>query len=234
MMFFTPLAAATGSASNIPFLPLDPESSLSTPLQIIILLTLLSFLPALLMSMTSFTRFIIVFTLLRQGLGTQGMPPNPVLIGLSLFLTFFVMSPVIEEIHREAVTPVLENQIGAEEALDRAQIPLRAFMRKHTREKDLAVFLKASVTPRPTNFDDVPSKVLIPAFMVSELETSFRIGFVLFLPFIVIDMVVATLLLSMGTFQMPPVVVSLPLKILLFVLVDGWSLVVGSLIKSFA
>ncbi len=206
---------------------------MSTPIQIVIFLTLLSFLPALLVSVTSFTRFIIVFNLLRQGLGTQSMPPNPVLIGLSLFLTGFIMSPVLERIHRESVTPVLEEEISMEEGLSRALVPLREFMGRHTREKDLILFLRESGNQRPVSIDDVPSMVLIPAFMVSELETAFRIGFILFLPFLVIDMVVATVLLSMGTFQMPPVVVSLPVKILLFVLVDGWSLVIGSLLQSF-
>lgn len=209
------------------------ETALSTPLQIVILLTVLSFLPALVMSMTSFTRLIIVFNLLRQGLGTQTMPPNPVLIGLSLFLTVFIMSPAIDTIHREAVGPVLEQEIGVDEGLTRALKPLREFMRGHTREKDLLLFLQASGSQRPVSFEEVPTRVLIPAFMISELETAFRIGFILFLPFLVVDMVVATVLLSMGTFQMPPVVVSLPVKILLFVLVDGWSLVVGSLLRSF-
>lgn len=209
------------------------EAALSTPLQIVILLTVLSFLPALVMSMTSFTRLIIVFNLLRQGLGTQTMPPNPVLIGLSLFLTVFIMSPALDTIHREAVAPVLEQEIGVDEGLDRAMLPLREFMRGHTREKDLLLFLHASGSQRPVSFEEVPTRVLIPAFMISELETAFRIGFILFLPFLVVDMVVATVLLSMGTFQMPPVVVSLPVKILLFVLVDGWSLVVGSLLRSF-
>ena len=219
--------------SGTPWLSLGGESSMSTPIQIVIFLTLLSFLPALLVSVTSFTRFIIVFNLLRQGLGTQSMPPNPVLIGLSLFLTGFIMSPVLERIHRESITPVLEEEISMEEGLSRALVPLREFMGRHTREKDLILFLRASGNQRPVSLVDVPSMVLIPAFMVSELETAFRIGFILFLPFLVIDMVVATVLLSMGTFQMPPVVVSLPVKILLFVLVDGWSLVVGSLLQSF-
>lgn len=210
----------------------DPVT-LSTPVQIVVVLTVLTFLPAILMSMTSFTRLIIVFNLLRQGLGTQGMPPNPVLVGLSLFLTVFIMSPVLETIHHDAVVPVLDQEIDAAEGLDRAMAPLREFMRGHTREKDLRIFLRASGATKPNSFEDVPTSVLVPAFMISELETAFRIGFVLFLPFLVVDMVVATVLLSMGTFQMPPVVVSLPVKILLFVLVDGWSLVVGSLLTSF-
>jgi flagellar biosynthetic protein FliP len=216
-------------------LPLDGEAAaLSTPLQIVLFLTILSFLPALLVSVTSFTRFIIVFNLLRQGLGTQSMPPNPVLIGLSLFLTLFVMTPVADRIYDEALKPALEEEIDAEQALSNGVAPLREFMQRHTRSKDLMLFLQASGTQRPHSFDEIPTRVLVPAFMVSELETAFRIGFILFLPFLVIDMVVATVLLSMGTFQMPPVIVSLPLKILLFVLVDGWSLVVGSLLKSFA
>jgi len=225
-------AAATGTSPVWMSVNGDP-TMLSTPIQIVVLLTVLSFLPALLMSMTSFTRLIIVFNLLRQGLGTQSMPPNPVLVGLSLFLTIFIMAPAIETIHQDAIVPVLDQQIDASEGLDRAVVPLREFMRGHTREKDLMIFLRAAGTGKPDSFDDVPMRVLVPAFMISELETAFRIGFVLFLPFLVVDMVVATMLLSMGTFQMPPVVVSLPVKILLFVLVDGWSLVVGSLLSSF-
>lgn len=216
------------------WLPLGADpTTLSTPIQIVVLLTVLTFLPAILMSMTSFTRLIIVFNLLRQGLGTQSMPPNPILVGLSLFLTAFIMTPALETIHRDAIVPVLDQEIDAAEGLERAMAPLREFMKLHTREKDLMIFLRASGASQPATFDDVPTRVLVPAFMISELETAFRIGFVLFLPFLVVDMVVATVLLSMGTFQMPPVVVSLPVKILLFVLVDGWSLVVGSLLTSF-
>ncbi len=216
------------------WLPLGADpTTLSTPIQIVVLLTVLTFLPAILMSMTSFTRLIIVFNLLRQGLGTQSMPPNPILVGLSLFLTAFIMTPALETIHRDAIVPVLDQEIDAAEGLERAMAPLREFMKVHTREKDLMIFLRASGASQPATFDDVPTRVLVPAFMISELETAFRIGFVLFLPFLVVDMVVATVLLSMGTFQMPPVVVSLPVKILLFVLVDGWSLVVGSLLTSF-
>jgi flagellar biosynthesis protein FliP len=227
------VSPAPASGSGL-WLPLGGDvSTLSTPLQIVVFLTVLSFVPALLMSMTSFTRFIIVFNLLRQGLGTQTMPPNPVLIGLSLFLTLFVMAPVVDRVQNEAVTPVLEKKIDAQEAYHRALVPFREFMQKHTREKDIGIFMRAAGAERPTAFEDVPTRVLVPAFMVSELETAFRMGFILFLPFLVIDMVVATVLLSMGTFQMPPVVVSLPLKILLFVLVDGWGLVVGSLLQSF-
>ena len=232
VLFFTTAQAAQGPGM---WLRLDGDSStLSTSLQIVLLLTVLSFLPALLLSLTSFTRLVIVLHLLRQGLGTQNMPPNTVLIGLALFLTFFIMAPAGEQIHREAILPVLEGDMAVEEAIGRAFVPLREFMRKQTREKDLTLFLRAAKAPRPKSFEDIPASVLIPAFLLSELDTAFRIGFILFLPFMVIDLVVAVLLLSMGSFQMPPIIVSLPLKILLFVLVDGWNLAVGTLIQSFA
>jgi flagellar biosynthetic protein FliP len=196
-------------------------------------LTLLTFLPAIVMSITSFTRIVIVFHFLRQALGTAETPSNQIVIGLTLFLTFFIMSPILEQINQESLQPMMAGTINQSQALDAAAKPLRGFMMKYTREKDLALFLGIAKKPRPRSADDIPTSVMIPAFMISELKTAFQIGFVLFLPFLVIDMVVATVLLSMGMMQLPPVMVSMPFKILLFIMVDGWNLIVGSLVKSF-
>lgn len=204
----------------------------SLPVQIVVLLTLMSFIPAILISMTCFTRLIVVFHFLRQAIGTQEAPNNQVLIGLSLFMTLFVMGPVFNQINNEAIKPMMAGEITQTEAITKALVPLRGYMLKHTREKDLALFLKVSGSPRPQTPDDVPTTALIPAYMISELKTAFQIGFVLFIPFLVIDMAVASVLLSMGMMQLPPVVVSMPFKILLFVMVDGWYLIVGSLVKS--
>jgi flagellar biosynthetic protein FliP len=204
----------------------------STPLQIVVILTLLSFIPAILISMTCFTRFIVVFHFLRQALGTQETPNNQVLLGLSLFLTMFVMSPTLTEIHKNALAPLFNNEITNSEALERGIEPLRAYMLKHTRERDLALFIRLSNGARPDSPADVPTTTLVPAYMISELKTAFQIGFVLFLPFLIIDLAVSSVLLSMGMMQLPPVVVSMPFKVLLFVMVDGWYLIVGSLIRS--
>jgi flagellar biosynthetic protein FliP len=206
----------------------------STPLQIVVLLTLLSFIPAMLISMTCFTRLIVVFHFVRQAFGTQESPNNQILIGLALFITLFVMSPTLKQIYDEAYVPMTEGQITQTEALERGLGPLRAHMLKHTREKDLSLFLRLSKSPRPNTADDVPTTALIPAYMISELKTAFQIGFVLFLPFLIIDLAVSSVLLSMGMMQLPPVIVSLPLKVLLFVMVDGWNLIVTSLVKSVA
>lgn len=211
---------------------LNKTANSSTPLQIAVMLTLLSFIPALLISMTCFTRLIVVFHFLRQALGTQEAPNNQVLLGLALFITFFVMSPTITQVYNEAYIPMSDGEISQSEALDRAIGPLRTYMLKQTREKDLALFIRLSKGPRPNSADDVATTALIPAFMISELKTAFQIGFVLFLPFLIIDLAVSSVLLSMGMMQLPPVVVSLPLKILLFVMVDGWYLIVGSLVRS--
>lgn len=204
----------------------------SSPLQIVIMLTLLSFIPAILISMTCFTRLIVVFHFLRQALGTQETPNNQILLGLSLFITLFVMGGTFTRVYNEALKPMMNNEIGQIQAVETALVPLRAYMIKHTRERDLALFLRLSKAPRPNSLDDVPTTALVPAYMISELKTAFQIGFVLFLPFLVIDLAVSSVLLSMGMMQLPPVVVSLPLKILLFVMVDGWYLIVGSLVKS--
>ena len=202
-------------------------------LQILFLLTILTLAPGILILMTSFTRVIIVLAFVRQGLATQQMPPNQVLIGLALFITFFVMSPVWIDVNTNALQPYLNEQIGQQEALDNALGPVREFMFKYTRQADLAMFIEASDTIRPETRDDVPLYVLVPAFVVSELKTAFQIGFLIFIPFLVIDMIVASVLMSMGMMMLPPMMISLPFKILLFVLVDGWHLVVRSLSLGF-
>jgi flagellar biosynthetic protein FliP len=182
---------------------------------------------------TSFTRLAVVFSFLRHALGTQQMPPNQILIALSLFLTVFIMAPVWQEIQEKAVTPYINQKMPGDEAVKKGLEPLRAFMLKQTREKDLGLFVSISKTPKPKSADDVPIAAMIPAFMISELRTAFEIGFLLYLPFLIIDMVVASVLLSMGMMMLPPVMISMVFKILLFVLVDGWNLVVGSLVRSF-
>lgn len=206
---------------------------ISVTLQILILLTILSLAPAILIMMTSFTRLIVVFSLLRHALSTQQMPPNQILIGLALFLTMFIMSPVWSEINEKALIPYKEKRITQEQAFEAGLKPLRQFMAKQTREKDLALFVNMAKIPRPHRWEDVPTTVLIPAFMISELKTAFQIGCILYLPFLIIDFVISSIILSMGMIMLPPVMISLPFKILLFVLVDGWNLLVGSLIKSF-
>ena len=205
----------------------------SLSIQTLLLLSGLTFLPALLLMMTSFTRIIIVFSLLRHALGTQTSPPNQVLVGLALFLTFFIMAPVGEKIYTDAYLPLSENRIGFMQALDRGAVPLRAFMLKQTRDADLALFTKISQSPAPASVDEVPMRVLIPAFVTSELKTAFQIGFIVFIPFLIIDMVVASVLMSMGMMMMSPVIVALPFKLMLFVMVDGWQLIIGSLVASF-
>jgi flagellar biosynthetic protein FliP len=205
----------------------------SLSLQTLLLLTALSFLPAALLMMTSFTRIVIVLSLLRQALGTQSAPPNQVIIGLSLFLTLFVMSPVFDKIYVDAYQPFSENKIQMGEALDKATLPLKEFMLKQTRESDLALYVKMSRTAELQGPEDVPLRVLVPAFITSELKTAFQISFAIFIPFLIIDMVVASVLMSMGMMMVSPSIVSLPFKLMLFVLVDGWSLLIGSLAQSF-
>ena len=202
-------------------------------IQTLLILTSLSFLPAALLMMTSFTRIIIVLSLLRQALGTQSSPPNQVLIGLSLFLTLFVMSPVIDKIYTDAYQPLNENKIAFTEALDKGAAPLKQFMMKQTRQTDLALYIKLSRAPKIQGPEDVPLTVLVPAFITSELKTAFQISFAIFIPFLIIDMVVATVLMSMGMMMMSPATISLPFKLMLFVLVDGWQLLIGSLAQSF-
>ncbi|MGH8762776.1 MAG: flagellar type III secretion system pore protein FliP [Nitrosospira sp.] len=205
----------------------------SLSLQTLLLLTALSFLPAVLLLMTSFTRIIIVFSLLRMALGTQSSPPNQVLVGLALFLTFFVMGPVFDKIYTDAYEPYSRNKITQAQALEKGAAPLRAFMMKQTREADLALFVKLSGIPQLTGPEDVPLRILVPAFATSELKTAFQIGFAVFIPFLIIDMVVASVLMSMGMMMVSPALVALPFKLMLFVLVDGWHLLIGSLAESF-
>ncbi|MET3130570.1 flagellar biosynthetic protein FliP [Oxalobacteraceae bacterium GrIS 1.11] len=203
------------------------------PVQTMLLMTSLSFLPAALLMMTGFTRIIIVLSLLRQALGTQSAPPNQVMVGLALFLTLFVMGPVFDKIYTDAYQPLQENKITMSQALERGALPLKAFMLKQTRQADLALFVKMSRSPALQGPDDVPLRLLVPAFITSELKTAFQIGFAIFIPFLIIDMVVASVLMSMGMMMMSPAVISLPFKLMLFVLVDGWQLLLGSLSQSF-
>jgi len=210
----------------------EPEK-VSSLIQLVIVLTILSLAPAILLMMTSFTRIIIVLSLIRTALGTQQMPPNQVIVGLSLFLTFFIMSPVINRVNTEALKPYYAEQMSGEIAMTKAVVPIKEFMLKQVREKDLALFIKIAKEQRPAKPEDVSMTTLIPAFAISELKTAFQIGFMIYLPFLILDMVVASVLLSMGMMMLPPIMVSLPFKLLLFVLVDGWHLIVGSLVQSF-
>jgi flagellar biosynthetic protein FliP len=205
----------------------------SLSIQTLLLLTGITFLPALILMMTSFTRIIIVFSLLRHALGTQTSPPNQVLVGLALFLTFFIMAPVGDRIYNEAYLPLAENKIGFQEALEKGAVPLRIFMLKQVRDADLVTFSRIAKQPVPARTEDIPMRILIPAFVTSELKTAFQIGFIVFIPFLIIDMIVASVLMSMGMMMMSPVIVALPFKIMLFVLVDGWNLLIGSLVLSF-
>jgi len=205
----------------------------SVGLQILLVVTVITLAPAILLLLTSFTRIVIVLSLLRHALGTQQMPPNQIIVGLSLFLTIFIMMPVGQTVYRDALTPYYDEQISGEEALNLATVPIKAFMLKQTREKDLALFLKITKEKRPEKAEDISLSVVIPAFVISELKTAFQIGFLLYLPFFIIDMVVSSILLSMGMMMLPPVMMSMPFKLLLFVLVDGWNLIVGSLVQSF-
>ena len=205
----------------------------SLSVQTLLLLTSLSFLPAAVLMMTSFTRIMIVMSLLRHAMGTQTSPPNQVIVGLSLFLTFFIMAPVADKVYTDAWLPLSENRISFNEALDRATVPVKGFMLKQIREPDLNLFSKLAKTPRVDKADDLPMRVVIPAFVTSELKTAFQIGFIVFIPFLIIDLVVASVLMSMGMMMMSPAIVALPFKIMLFVLVDGWNLLIGSLVQSF-
>src|SRR3989454_3219447 len=203
------------------------QVQVTMPVQIMILLTLLTFLPAIIISLSSFTRIIIVFHFLRQALGTQEAPSNQILIGLALFLSFFIMNPTLTAIYDDAYEPWSKGEIDQAQALERGSQPLKQFMLRSTREKDLQLFMEMSGGPKPKGPDDLPMRAVMPAFMISEIKTAFQIGFFLFLPFLVIDMVVSSVLLSMGMMQLPPVMVSLPFKVLLFIMVDGWGLEIG-------
>lgn len=217
---------------GIDFLNQDTES-VSTTVRLILLMTVLSIAPSILILMTSFTRIVIVLSFVRTSLATQQMPPNQVLIALALFLSFFIMAPTFSEVNEKALTPFMEGKLTQEEAFDRASVPMKQFMTKYTREKDLALFMNYSGQKKPEKIEDIPLTALVPAYAISELKTAFQIGFMVFIPFLVIDMIVASILMSMGMMMLPPVMISLPFKILLFVMVDGWHLVVKSLLLSY-
>ncbi|OPY67149.1 MAG: Flagellar biosynthetic protein FliP precursor [Syntrophorhabdaceae bacterium PtaU1.Bin034] len=202
-------------------------------ISVVIMLTILSFAPAILLLMSSFTRIVIVLSFLRQAIGVPQLPPNQIVIGLSLFLTFFVMAPTYEKIHAEALSPFMNNSIGYEEFLSRSSQVMSGFMLKYTKEKDLALFTNIAGLGRPANEKEIPFRVVVPAFAISELKRAFQIGFLLYIPFLVIDMVIASVLLSAGMMMLPPIFISLPFKLMLFVLVDGWNLLTGSIIKGF-
>jgi len=243
MLVFSPLAAAqevSGGGNNALGLNLldtvraagNPEN-VSTSLTVVFIITVIALAPSILIMTTCFTRIIIVLGFLRQALGTQQTPPNQVLIGLALFLTFFIMMPTYEAVNREAIQPYVRGELSQEEALNRALEPIRDFMLRQTRPRDLRLFLEIAKLPRPQRREDVPTHVLIPAFMISELTVAFQIGFLLYIPFLIIDMVVASTLMAMGMMMLPPIFISLPFKIIMFVLVDGWNLILGSLVRSF-
>ena len=227
-------APALAQAPSRVNLNVQGVGNVSAPLQLVLLLTLLSFLPAILVTMTCFTRIVIVFHFLRQALGTMEVPSNQILIGLSLFLTMFVMAPVGERINAAALQPAIAGTIDVGEAMARATPPMREFMLRQTRETDLALFVEVAKESRPVAPQDLPMTVVIPAYVISEIKTGFQMGFFLFVPFLLIDLIVSTTLLSMGMLQLPPAMIALPFKLLLFVMIDGWALVVGSLIRSFA
>ncbi|WP_138414811.1 flagellar type III secretion system pore protein FliP [Aquibacillus sediminis] len=210
----------------------DPEN-VSTSVRLLLLMTVFSLAPSILILMTSFTRILIVLSFVRTSLATQQMPPNQVLIGIALFLTFFIMAPTFSEINEEAIAPLFNEEITLDEAYDQAAQPVKEFMAKHTRQKDLALFMNYSQMEKPETIQDIPLTTLVPAFAISELKTAFQMGFMIFVPFLVIDMAVASVLMSMGMMMLPPVMISLPFKILLFVLVDGWYLVTHSLLGGF-
>ncbi len=212
----------------------DNQGKVAMVMQLFLLMTVLSLAPSILIMLTSFTRIAIVFSLLRQAMGTNQLPPNQVVIGLSLFLTFYVMAPVWHQVNDNALQPLIEKKIDQNQALTEAVEPIRKFMISQTREKDLSLLVGIAKMKRPANVGEVPTTVLIPAFIISELKTAFQIGFMLYVPFLIIDMVVASVLLSMGMMMLPPIMVSLPFKLMIFVLSDGWYLIVGSLVKSFA
>ncbi len=218
---------------NLGFKGTDNPQEVVNTIKIVLMLTVLTLAPAILIMMTSFTRIIVVLSFLRQAVGTQQMPPNQLLVGLSLFLTFFIMQPHFKDINEKALQPYMAGSMKQDVAFDNAMAPLRKFMFSQTRDQDLALFLRLSKSEQPKSRAEVSSMVLIPAFIISELKTAFQIGFIIYLPFLVIDMVVASVLMAMGMMMLPPIVVSLPFKIMLFVLVDGWELLVSSLVQSF-
>ncbi|MEO6912653.1 MAG: flagellar type III secretion system pore protein FliP [Candidatus Baltobacteraceae bacterium] len=243
LLWIIPAIAAAAAGPTAPTIPIPSinigvggvknPKEVASSLQILLLITVLSLAPTILVLLTSFTRVIVVLSFVRTALGTQQVPPNQVLVGLALLLTFFIMNPVIRDVNHNAFQPYLKSQITQSVALDRAAVPLRKFMFKQTRQKDIALFYSLSGEPRPKAQSDVPTYLLIPAFVISELKTAFEIGFAIYVPFIVIDMVVASILLSMGMMMIPPIIISLPFKILIFLLVDGWNLTVSALFQSY-
>ncbi|MFQ3543319.1 flagellar type III secretion system pore protein FliP [Halobacillus rhizosphaerae] len=210
----------------------DPEN-VANSVKLLLLLTVLSLAPSILILMTCFTRIIIVLSFVRTSLATQQMPPNQVLVGIALFLTFFIMAPTFQQVNEQALTPLFNEEITLDEAYQKASDPMKDFMAKHTRQKDLALFMNYSQMERPEQVEDIPLTTLVPAYTISELKTAFQMGFMIFIPFLVIDMAVASVLMSMGMMMLPPVMISLPFKILLFVLVDGWYLITKSLLEGF-
>ena len=229
---------AQGAPTNLPSVTIDfgksPQGpALSATLQAVLLLTVITVAPGILLTMTCFLRIVIVLGFMRQGMGTAQTPSSQVLISLALVLSFFIMAPVGREINTTVIQPLNRNELTVDQALTKAAAPLKVFMLKHTRKKDISLFLGIAKAPIPQTKADVPMEVLMPAYLISELKTAFEIGFMIFLPFLIVDMVVASILLSMGMMMLPPVVISLPFKILLFVLVDGWYLIVGSLVRGF-
>lgn len=238
LTFFALLAPSLSAAVGLPTVTLgvtdaQTPQQISTALQVLLVLTIISVTPGIILMTTCFTRIVIVLGFLRQALGTQNMPPTQIILGLSLFLSFFIMSPTLNEINQTALQPFMAEEIGQGEALEKAIIPMRKFMLSQVREEELGLLIELTLDSEPVNENDVPTMTLIPAFMLSELKRSFQMGFMIFIPFLVIDMIVASILMSMGMMMLPPVIISMPFKLLLFVLVDGWNLIVGSLIKSF-
>jgi flagellar biosynthesis protein FliP len=238
VMFLLPVVLHAAEGLTIPNLNLgvkqasNPEEVVGA-LQVLFILTILALAPSIMIMVTAFTRIVVVLGFLRQALGTQQMPPMQVLTALAIFLTFFIMSPTLDKMNEQALVPYKNGSITFAQAIKNAEGPLRDFMYKQTREQDLSLFIGLIKGEKPKNKEDVPTRALIPAFMISELKTSFQIGFILFIPFLIIDMVVSSILLSMGMMMLPPVMISLPFKIMLFVLVDGWNLLVGSIIRGF-
>lgn len=231
-------AQSAGDPLSLPAITLttdaEGEQTYSVSLQILLLMSALTFIPAFVMMMTSFTRIIIVFAILRQALGLQSTPSSQILVGLALFLTLFIMAPVFERINESALQPYLSEQLAPQQALEQASVPLREFMLAQTRETDLELFVRLAKRTDLTGPEDVPFHILVPAFVTSELKTAFQIGFMIFIPFLVIDLVVASVLMAMGMMMLSPLIISLPFKIMLFVLVDGWALIIGTLAASFA
>lgn len=227
------IAQVTLPSVNLGFKTTNNPNEVVNTIKMIMVMTVLTLAPAILIMMTGFTRILIVLSFLRQALGVQQLPPNQLLVGLSLFLTFFIMGPTFKEVNEKALKPYVASEISQDQALENALVPIRKFMFSQTRDQDLALFVKLSQMGQPKTRSDVPTLVLVPSFIISELKTAFMIGFMIFLPFLIIDILAASVLMAMGMMMVPPVVISLPFKIMLFVLVDGWSLLIGSMVKSF-